>query len=201
MNSLWLINAQKCVKVWHAPFILSEVSLTLRGMETVDKPSELQMELMSLSEPTNTEAPGGKPEEASTDISGENPNEASADILNEKAASTYAETSRGMPAKASAVILGGKPAEDEHILLLNEGTKKTLTAGRVAYYVLCVLIVVAVWSVALLPSVLTFSILRSPVQVIYVQTRVTLNCFTSIACSYPNQPNHETLYVVVYQVT
>ena len=146
----------------------------------MDKPSELQMELMSLSEPTHTEAPGGKPEEASTEISEENPNETGADILNEKAASTCTETSRGMTAKASAMILRGKPAEDEHILLLNEGTKKTLTAGRVAYYVVCVLTVVVVWSVALLPSILTFSILRSPVQVICVQTRVTLNCFTSL---------------------
>ena len=120
---------------------------------------------MSLSEPTNTEAPRGKPEEASTETSGGKPAEDSADILKKKAASTYAEMSRGKPAKDSAVILRGKPAEDEHILLLNEGTKKTLTAGRVAYYVLCVLIVVAVWSVALLPSVLTFSIIRSPVQV------------------------------------
>ena len=143
-------------------------------METVDKPSELQMELMSLSEPTNTEAPRGKPKEASTEISEGNPNEASADILIEKAASIYAETSRGMTAKASAVTLRGKPAEDEHILLLNEGTKKQLTAGRVAYYVVCVLTVVAVWVIALLPSVLTFSILRSPVQVIYVKTRLVL---------------------------
>ena len=91
MNSLWLINAQRCIKVWHAPLSSSKVSLTLRSMETVDKSSELQMELTSLSEPTNTEAPGGKPEEASTETSEGNSNEASADILKRKAASTCVE--------------------------------------------------------------------------------------------------------------
>ena len=143
-------------------------------METVDKSSELQMELTSLSEPTNTEAPGGKPEEASTETSEGNSNEASADILKRNAASTCAETTGGKPAKASAAIQRGKPPEEEHFFLLNEGTKKTPIAGRVAYYVSCVLTVVAVWVIALLPSVLTFSILRSPVQVIYVQTRLAL---------------------------
>ena len=49
---------------------------------------------------------------------------------------------------------------------LESEAERTSTARRVVYYALCILIVVAVWSVALLPSVLTFSILRSPVQVI-----------------------------------
>ena len=55
---------------------------------------------------------------------------------------------------------------------LESEAERTSTARRVVYYALCILIVVAVWSVALLPSVLTFSILRSPVQVIQVQTRI-----------------------------
>ena len=55
---------------------------------------------------------------------------------------------------------------------LESETERIPTARRVVYYILCVLTVVAVWSVALLPSVLTYSILRSPVQVIWLQARV-----------------------------
>ena len=49
---------------------------------------------------------------------------------------------------------------------LESETERTSTVWRMVHFILCVLTVVAVWSVALLPSVLTFSILRSPVQVI-----------------------------------
>ena len=126
----------------------------------------------------------------------ENPDVANADILEERPATMSAGTSGGKLTEANAGTSGGKltkantgtsggklteanagtsggkSAEDERILLLTEGTKKIPTARRVVYYVLCVLTVVAVWGVALLPSVLTYSILRSPVQVIQVQTRI-----------------------------
>ena len=46
-------------------------------------------------------------------------------------------------------------------------TKGMPTAWRVVLCVLCLLTVVAVWTVALVPSVLTYSIIRSPVQVMY----------------------------------
>ena len=59
-----------------------------------------------------------------------------------------------------------------------ESETERIPTWRVVYYVLCVLTVVAVWGVALLPSVLTFSILRSPVQVI---TRVLVGS-TSLHC-------------------
>ena len=101
-----------------------------------------------------------------------NPDVANADILEEKPATMSAGTSGGKLTEANTGTSGGKSAEDERILLLTEGTKKTPTARRVVYYALCILTVVAVWGVALLPSVLTYSILRSPVQVIQVQTRI-----------------------------
>ena len=108
----------------------------------------------------------------------ENTDVANADILEEKPATMSAGTSGGKLTEANPGTSGGKSAEDERILLLTEGTKKTPTARRVVYYVLCVLTVVAVWGVALLPSVLTYSILRSPVQVI---TRVLFGS-TSLHC-------------------
>ena len=48
-----------------------------------------------------------------------------------------------------------------------EETKWMSTAWRVLYCVLCLLTVVAVWAVALLPSVLTYSIIRSSVPVMH----------------------------------
>ena len=119
-------------------------------METVDQSPELHLEEIQLrsSDPPDIETPG------------------------QGLAAASPETPGGKLTEANAGTSGGKSAEDERILLLTEETKKTPTARRVVYYALCVLTVVAVWSVALLPSVLTYSILRSPVQVIQVQTRV-----------------------------
>ena len=113
-------------------------------METVDQSPELHLEEIQLrsSDPPDIETPG------------------------QGLAAASPETPGGKLTEANAGTSGGKSAEDERILLLTEETKKTPTARRVVYYALCVLTVVAVWSVALLPSVLTFSILRSPVQVI-----------------------------------
>ena len=66
----------------------------------------------------------------------------------------------------------GKMYRDTHSK--TEETKRMSTAWRVLHCVLCLLTVVAVWAVALLPSVLTYSIIRSPVQVmhVYIQIRV-----------------------------
>ena len=124
-------------------------------METVDQSPELHLEQIQLrsSDPADMETPGQGLAAASPEISTE----------------TNAGTS------------GGKLTEDERILLLTEGTKKTPTARRVVYCALCVLTVVAVWSVALLPSVLTYSITRSPVQVIQLQTRVLFDS-TKLHC-------------------
>ena len=130
----------------------------------------------------NAGTSGGKLTEANAGTSGGKLTEANAGTLGGKLTEANAGTSGGKLTEANAGTLGGKPAEDERILLLTEGTKKTPTARRVVYYVLCALTVVAVWSVALLPSVLTYSILRSPLQVIYVQTRSrVLLVFASVA--------------------
>ena len=51
-------------------------------------------------------------------------------------------------------------------------TKRMPTARRVVLCVLCLLTVVAVWTVALLPSVLTYSVVRLPVQVMYKHTSI-----------------------------
>lgn len=51
-------------------------------------------------------------------------------------------------------------------------TKGMPTAWRVVLCVLCLLTVVAVWTVALVPSVLTYSIIRSPVQVMYIHASI-----------------------------
>ena len=51
-------------------------------------------------------------------------------------------------------------------------TKGMPTAWRVVLCVLCLLTVVAVWIVALVPSVLTYSIIRSPVQVMYIHASI-----------------------------
>ena len=53
-----------------------------------------------------------------------------------------------------------------------EETKRMPTARRVVLCVLCLLTVVAVWTVALLPSVLTYSVVRLPVQVMYKHTSI-----------------------------
>ena len=55
--------------------------------------------------------------------------------------------------------------KDGHTPSPSSESERTPTAWRVVHYILCVLTVVVVWSVALLPSVLTFSIIRSPVEV------------------------------------
>lgn len=51
-------------------------------------------------------------------------------------------------------------------------TKGMPTAWRVVLCILCLLTVVAVWTVALVPSVLTYSIIRSPVQVMYIHASI-----------------------------
>ena len=80
------------------------------------------------------------------------------------------ETSGGRPAEASAETLDVKPAEDRHTPSPTSHTEATkrIPTWKLVYYGSALLIVVAVWTVALLPSVLTFSIVRSPVQVIYM---------------------------------
>ena len=55
--------------------------------------------------------------------------------------------------------------KDAHTPSPSSESERTPTAWRVVHCILCVLTVVVVWSVALLPSVLTFSIIRSPVEV------------------------------------
>ena len=79
------------------------------------------------------------------------------------------ETSGGNLAEASAESSGVIPAEDGHTpssTSQTEATKRT-PPWKVVYYGSGLLLVVAVWILALLPPVLTFSIVRSPVQVIY----------------------------------
>ena len=117
-------------------------------METVDRSPELlsvEIEFRSLSKPVGTET------------SGENTAEAGA------------ESSGGILAEASAESSGVIPAEDRHTpssTSQTDATKRT-PPWKVVYYGSGLLIVVAVWILALLPPVLTFSIVRSPVQVIY----------------------------------
>ena len=96
-----------------------------------------EIELRSLSEPADTETSGGRP----------------------------AETSAETNAKTSGV----KPAEDGHTPspTSHTGATKRIPTWKVVYYGSALIIVVAVWTMALLPSVLIFSIIRSPVQVIY----------------------------------
>ena len=69
-------------------------------------------------------------------------------------------------------------------------TKRMPTAWRVVLCALCLLTVVAVWTVALLPSVLTYSIIRSPVQVMYIHASIRVAILfgiTSLLCqSYRN---------------
>ena len=85
----------------------------------------------------------------------------------ESSAEEIESVSQSEPTEASATP-EGNPVEDRHIISTTNYTEETkrIPTWRVVYYALCILTVVAVWSVALLPSVLTFSILRSPVQVI-----------------------------------
>ena len=131
------------------PFVeCAKVDLTLRRMEAVDRSSDLHLEEIefgSLSEPVGTET------------SGENTAEAGA------------ESSGGILADASAESSGVIPAEDRHTPSSTSQTKATKRTPpwKVVYYGSGLLIVVAVWILALLPPVLTFSIVRSPVQVIY----------------------------------
>ena len=79
------------------------------------------------------------------------------------------ETSGGRPAETSAKTSGVKPAEDGHTPspTSHTGATKRIPTWKVVYYGSALIIVVAVWTMALLPSVLIFSIIRSPVQVIY----------------------------------
>ena len=83
------------------------------------------------------------------------------------------ETPGRTPSGASPETPGVK---DGHTPSPTSETEKTPTAWRVVHYVLCALTVVAVWGVALLPSVLTFSILRSPVEVLAVKVWVVTFC-------------------------
>ena len=139
-----------------------KVDLALRGMETVDQSPELhpeEIELRSLSESADTESSGGRPAaETSAEASGGRP------------AETSAETSGGRPAaETSAETSGGNPAEDGQTPspTSHTGATKRIPTWKVVYYGSALIIVVAVWTMALLPSVLIFSIIRSPVQVIY----------------------------------
>ena len=118
-------------------------------METVDRSPELhleEIEFRSLKEPVGTETSGENTAEASPETFGE--------IL----------------ADASAESSGVMPAEDRHTPSSTSQTKATKRTPpwKVVYYGSGLLIVVAVWILALLPPVLTFSIVRSPVQVIYM---------------------------------
>ena len=129
-------------------------------METVDRSPELhleEIEFRSLSKPVGTETSGGNIAEASAEILGGSIAEASAETLGE------------ILAEASAESSGVIPAKDRHTpssTSQTEATKRT-PPWKVVYYGSGLLIVVAVWILALLPPVLTFSIVRSPVQVIY----------------------------------
>ena len=119
----------------------AKVDLALKGMETVGQSPEFHMEeieLRSLSEPADTETSGGRPAETS--------------------------------AETSAETLGVKTAEDRHIPALTNQTEltKRIPTWKVVYYGSALILMVAIWTMALLPSVLIFSIVRSPVQVIYM---------------------------------
>ena len=74
-------------------------------------------------------------------------------------------------------LRSSEPAEDGHTPLPTNHTEATkrISTWKLVYYGSALILVLAVWTVALLPSVLTFSIVRSPVQVIYyyVQSRVS----------------------------
>ena len=141
--------------------VCKSIDLTLSDMETVGLSPEFyleEIELRSLSEPADTETSGGRPAEPSAETPGGRPAEPSA------------ETSGGRPAEPSAETSGGRPAEDGHTLSptnQTELTKRTPT-WKVVYYGSALILVVAVWAMGLLPSVLIFSIVRSPVQVIYM---------------------------------
>ena len=80
------------------------------------------------------------------------------------------ESSGGRPAETSAETSGVKPVEDGHTASptnQTEATKRT-PPWKVVYYGSALILVVAVWTMALLPSVVIFSFVRSPVQVIYM---------------------------------
>ena len=62
----------------------------------------------------------------------------------------------------SAVVHGR--AVDSH-LPSPTSQRDGLTTWMVAYYVVCLFAVVAVWGVMLLPPILTYSLLRSPLPV------------------------------------
>ena len=81
------------------------------------------------------------------------------------------ETPGRRPAGASPETPGVK---DGHTPSPSSESERTPTAWRVVHCILCVLIGVVVWSVALLPSVLTFSIVRSPVEVMHLQNQGTI---------------------------
>ena len=79
------------------------------------------------------------------------------------------ETLGGRPAETSAETSGVKAAEDRHTPSPTSHTEATkrIPTWKLVYYGSALILVVAVWTMALLPSVLIFSIVRSPVQVIY----------------------------------
>ena len=118
----------------------------------------------------SAETSGGRPAEASAETSGGRPAEASAETSGGRPTEASAETSGGRPAEASAETSGVQPAEDGHTASptsQTELTKRTPT-WKMVYYGSALILVVTVWTLALLPSVLIFSIVRSPVQVIYM---------------------------------
>ena len=75
------------------------------------------------------------------------------------------ETSGGRPAETSAETSRVKTAEDRHIPALTNQTEltKRIPTWKVVYYGSALILMVAIWTMALLPSVLIFSIVRSPV--------------------------------------
>ena len=114
------------------------------------------------------------------------------------------ESSGGRPAETSAETSGGRPVEDGHTASPTshtEATKRTPTWKKV-YYGSALIIVVAVWTMALLPSVLIFSIVRSPVQVIhmYVQTRVSFTSQLRESTSWGDDSNQSCIQSSCYMV-
>ena len=76
------------------------------------------------------------------------------------------ETQLSQPAEAH-----GRPVDSHTPSPTSE--RDGLTTWMVAYYVVCLFAVVAVWGVMLLPPILTYSLLRSPLPVC-VQTLVAV---------------------------
>ena len=132
-----------------------EIELQLSQHEPTESSAE-EIELqLSQREPTESSA-----EEIELQLSQREPTESSAEEIE-------LQLSQREPTESSADTPEGKPVEDGHTPSPTSETEETkrIPTWRVVYYVLCVLTVVAVLGVALLPSVITFSVVRSPVQV------------------------------------